>query len=200
MAHVHVDEIVENLRCLVPHALDETRSAHDLAGASHQHLEDRKFLRGQLDRGAGTGHAAARGVEGQISDAEHGRPCGARPAEQGPDPRQELGEGERLGEVVVGSRAESADPVGETIPRGQHQDRGREITRPERTAHGDPVLPRQEPVEHDHVVLAHPGVLFAQLAGRRDVDHEAFLLEPLGEELGGLTVVLDQQNAHRGLS
>ncbi len=30
--------------------------------------------------------------------------------------------------------------------------------------------------------------------------HEAFLLKPLGEQLCGLPVVLDQQYSHRGLS
>src|SRR5207244_8434210 len=75
--------------------------------------------------------------------------------------------------------------------------RSGEIARPERLAHGEAVLAREEPVEHDHVVLVHGGLLLARLARLGDVDDESLLLEALGEELRRLTVVLDQKNAHR---
>ena len=70
--------------------------------------------------------------------------------------------------------------------------------RAEGAAHRHPILPGQEPVEHDHVVLVHGGLLLALLAGDRHIDDEAFLLKPPGEEPGGLTIVLHQQNSHRG--
>src|SRR5439155_1745607 len=130
-----------------------TRPAHGLAGVLHQYLENRVLLRGEPDPRAATGHAASRRVERQIGHAEHGRPGEASPAEQRPDPCEELGEGERLREVVVGSRAQAADPIGETIPRGEHEDRSGEIARSERLAHRDAVLARQEQANKDKVVF-----------------------------------------------
>lgn len=67
------------------------------------------------------------------------------------------------------------------------------------TTHRDPVLARQEPVEHDHVVLVHCGLFFALLPRDCDIDDKAFLLKPLGEQLGGLPVVLDHEHPHRRL-
>src|SRR5439155_23656906 len=85
------------------------------------------------------------------------------------------------------------------VARGQHQDRGGGGARAEGAADREPVLPRQEPVEDDQVVLVHRGLLLAVLAGGGNVDDEALLLKSLGQEPGGFPVVLDQQESHRGL-
>src|SRR5262249_51544209 len=87
--------------------------------------------------------------------------------------------------------------IGQVVLRRQHQDRGCQIALAERPAYGDPVLARQEPVEHDHVVLVDGGLLLALLASRGDVDDEPFLTESPCEEPRGLAVVLDQEQAHR---
>src|SRR5215471_6302877 len=197
MAQMYVDQIVEHLRCLVPHSFNQARPAHDFAGAPHQHFEDREFFRGQRDRSACAGHPATRRIQREIVDSEHRRPCVARPPEQRADPRQKLGEGERLGEVIIGAGAQTLDPIGQAVPRGQHQDRRRQVTRTQCVTDGNAVLPWQEPVEHDHVVLVHGGLLFALLTGRGHIDDEPFFVEPLGEKLRRLTIVLDQENTHR---
>jgi hypothetical protein len=43
-------------------------------------------------------------------------------------------------------------------------------------------------------------LLLALFPGRGHVDDEPFLAQPLGKELRRLSVVLDQENAHRDLS
>ena len=121
---------------------------------------------------------ARRGIEQRSASWRPGAPLGAAPAQQRPDPRQELLEGERLGEVVVRARVEARDPVGHAVPRGQHQDRRPD--RPllaQRPADREAVPLRQHHVEDDEVVGRSPR---GQVEGRRavggDLDRIAFLL------------------------
>ena len=46
-----------------------------------------------------------------------------RAAQQGVDPRVELGERERLGEIIVGAGIEAVDAVGHRVQRRQEQHR-----------------------------------------------------------------------------
>src|SRR5207244_5026760 len=105
-----------------------------------------------------------------------------------PDAREQLGEGEGLGEVIIRTGAETADAVGDAVARGQHQDRGGGGARAEGAADREPVLPRQEPVEDDQVVLVHGGLLLAVLAGGGNVADDALLLKSLGTETCALPV------------
>ena len=77
-------------------------------------------------------------------------------AEQGPDPGQQLVEGEGLGQVVVGAGVEAGDPVGHLVAGGEHEHRRAVAPLPQQAADGQPVDPRHHHVEHDQVRLAGP--------------------------------------------
>ena len=64
-----------------------------------------------------------RRVELDVREPEHLAFLGAEPAKQRAQPGEQLVERERLHDVVVGARVETGDPVGDLVPRGQHQDR-----------------------------------------------------------------------------
>ena len=113
VAHVGIHEVVEHVRGLVPNPLGEARAADHLAAGSHQHLEDRVLPWRQRDRHACAGHPAGGGIEREVGHAEHRGLGDARPAKQGPDTGEQLGEREGLGEVVVCPGPETADAIGD---------------------------------------------------------------------------------------
>ena len=65
-------------------------------------------------------------VDYQVAVLQPARPIGVRgrgPTQSRLDPRRQLGEAQRLGDVVVGAKLEPADLVGLGAPGGDHQDR-----------------------------------------------------------------------------
>ena len=88
--------------CSVSHTLwASRRPAHGPPGGPEQYLEDRIFLRRQVDRHAPARHAVAQWIEREIGHAEDNGPGEVGSAEQGVDSRQQLGESEGLHEVIV---------------------------------------------------------------------------------------------------
>ena len=73
------------------------------------------------------------------------------PAQQRPQPREQLLEGERLGQVVVGARVEPGDPVGDGLARGEDEHRQVVPGAAQPPAHLEPVEPRHHDVEDEGV-------------------------------------------------
>ena len=113
------------------------------------------------------------------------------------DPCKELGERERLRDVVVGPHVESPNPVADPVPSGEHQHRAPPSRLAQPPADLEPVEIGQHDVEDDHVI----GVLGREphrLASvTRDVDRVALLLEPALEEARHLRLVLHDEHAHQ---
>ena len=119
-----------------------------------------------------------------------------RPSQQRPDPGDEHGEGERLGEVVVGAGVERLGLVEVAALGGEHQDRRPVAGLPQVGADQVAVAARQHDVEHDQVVAAlgrHPQPV---LAVEGDLDGVALGLEAPLDGRGDLLVVLDQEQFH----
>src|SRR5439155_13199589 len=97
--HVDVDDVRARLVGDVPGVLDQLEAGENLAGPSHQRLEERELLRREVDLGVAAAHLAARGIESEAADLEDGRTL--RPAP--PDERTQAGRAphqrERLDEV-----------------------------------------------------------------------------------------------------
>ena len=143
----------------------------------------------------------AGGVELEIADAEHRRACGDRSAKQGANPRGELAERNRLDDEVIRTVVEAADALRELVSRREHQDpRPRRVVRSLAGAEGAgdlaPVDARQAEVEADEVVRVDPGLQQRVLAVVRDVDRVALLPEPVGERVGEVVLVLDDEETH----
>ena len=136
-------------------------------------------------------------VEPEVADLELGRPLGRRPAGERPQPREQLAEGERLDEVVVGARVETLDPVLDRVARGQHQHRRPDAAGAQLAAGGEAVDPRQHHVEDDRVVGRRAGHPERLLAGRGEIGRMALLAEAAHEQAAELRLVLDDQDAHR---
>src|SRR5215467_9918192 len=119
-------------------------------------------------------HAMAQGIEGEIGDFEDHRSGQPRSPEQGVDAGEQLGEAKGLHQVVIGSRIEASDAILQRVSVGE------------------------EAVEDDDVVVVDTCELVARARGMGEVYREALLAKSLGQELGSLAIVLDDQGSHDG--
>ena len=131
-------------------------------------------------------------VDFQVRDAEDLRLRAGPTPQDRPDAGEELGEGERLDEVIVRPQLEAPHPVGDGVHRGQEQDR--------RVPPGFPQLGDDRPalaagehhVEHDQVIVARPGQVQAVVPAECDVNCEPRLDEALAHVVDRLAVILDK--------
>jgi hypothetical protein len=91
-------------------------------------MEHRELSRRELDLAAGPCHDVRRRIDPQVPDLEDGGTLGRPAADQRSQAREQLAEVERLDEVVVSARVETANAVAHLVASGQHQ-------------HGHPALP-----------------------------------------------------------
>jgi hypothetical protein len=132
-------------------------------------------------------------VDAEVASAEDRR-RGRRAAGQRPHAGDELGEHERLAQVVVRAQLQPVYPVLDLGRGGEHKDpRTRTGDRP---AHLVTVHHRQVAVEHDHLIRR-PGNGFQR---RRAVVHGVHchprLTQPLRDPAGKRRMVLHHQHPH----
>ncbi len=135
-------------------------------------------------------------VELQVTALEHRRQRRLRPPGKGPHACDELGERERLWQVVVGAHAQPLDAILDAARCRQHQDASADALGCQPLADLVAVKTRKIAVEHDHVVLVHARVDKPRLTVAGDVDRHALTAKPRGDGLGELSVILHNQYAH----
>ena len=114
------------------------------------------------------------------------------------DPRQQLGEGEGLGEVVVAAGLQALHPLIHRRQRREEQHRRAVALAAQGLDQAHPVhAAGQHAVEHHQVELLGGGEEQAVAAVGRVLHRVAGFLQPLLDEAGDLGVVLDQQDPHR---
>ena len=112
------------------------------------------------------------------------------------DPRDQLGEAKRLGQIVVGAERQALDQVLERAGRGQHQDPGLGSLAAHRPAHVVAVQSRQVAVEHEHVVAHHARLDQRVGAVGGQVDRHPLAAQAARDRLGQPLLVLGDQYAH----
>src|SRR5436190_15594794 len=111
-AHEYIHDVGLRIEVIGPHMRQDHRLRDDPAGIPHQILEQRELARTQVEHGAAAGYAARQEIEHQVVHGEGGRlRCPRGTSYQRLDARQELGEGERLGQIIVAAGLEAADPI-----------------------------------------------------------------------------------------
>ena len=116
------------------------------------------------------------------------------------DARDQLAPVERLGQEIVGAKAESLDLVIELDQTREDQDRSAHPRRAQPAQHLVPVNIRQQQVKNDDVViikLADLQAVFAEIGGIAD---EVFLAQHQLDAGGRRGIVLNQQNTHDEIS
>ena len=148
-------------------ARSSSSSAETPVPGFEQQLQHARTPWGRARAAARRGWPRGGRVQPQVPVARTGGSGGPCPAGQSADAGDEFGEGEGLGQVVVGAQAQAVDPVLDRGRGGQHQDPG---WRPAATSSADLVAvdPGQVAVQHDHVVPVTAVVSRASLpSGRR---------------------------------
>src|SRR5512132_2684697 len=197
VADVDVDDVGEAVIVVVPDVLEDGGAAHDLTGVPHQELQQGELPGRELQGPAGQGGGVGGRVEDQVGDGEGGGPLADAPADLGPQAGQQLLEGERLDQVVVGPGVQAADPVGHAVAGGEHEHRRPAAGLAQPPADLDPVQAGEHDVEHDGVVVPLAGPVQAVVAVQGGVDGVALLLQAPPQRPGHLELVLDKQHPHR---
>ena len=145
----------------------------------------------------GAGNLAAQPVEHKVAGAQNGRLVRhLRPAHEGCDTGRELSESEGLAKVVVGPGIEPLDPVVHEI-HGSQKDHGGLVLRPPKgLQQGDPVKPRQHPIEDHHIVTADGGLHETLMSGHDLVNGMPFATKAVGDVVVRSLIVLDHQQFH----
>ena len=137
---VEVDNVRVHVARPAPDRGERHRARKDLAWALDQGGQQRELPGGQLHPLVSASHHVAHRVKRHVPYPD--RAIGTRilgPPRERPHPRQQLGEGEGLGEVVVGRRVEPRHAVLYLDPGGKHQDRRAHLRRAEPPHHHEQV-------------------------------------------------------------
>ena len=139
-------------------------------------------------------HLAPAGVDGDRPGLHDlGRGAAVDPAQHRLDPRDQLGGGERLGEVVVAAELEAEHAVDLAVACGEEDHRDlRRLA--EALAHLEPVDVGEADVEHDEAGPVRADRLEARFAGRGLEDPVPVAGEVEVDEVGDVGLVVDDDD------
>src|SRR2546426_8100876 len=203
LRHEVVDRARGRRLLVAPDLIEDLFSGDDLAGVADQIPEQIELARREVDALSGAVRLVGAEVDLDVADAaglDAGRPP-ARAPQDGAYPREQLGDAERLGDVVVGAELEAEHFFGLLRARGEHDHRRGVGARAELAAHFEPVLAGQRDVEHDKIRRRRDRLRQALFAVRRRDHFVAFELEVVTQTEQHLRFVLDHQYPlrHRAL-
>ncbi len=157
---------------------------HHRPAATHQRAEETPLAEAQFDELAARPHLALGVVELQAAAFEDRTVQVRGTAQQGTDPRQQLGVVERLDQVVVGAAVEAGHAVVDAAAGRDDQDRGRDALGAQPADGGQAVAVRQAEIDDQQVVvdgldhaveLGHGRGLVQPIAGARQRISQEFL-------------------------
>ncbi len=123
-ADIDVDDVGGRVKIEIPDVLQQHRPRHHLTLVADQIFEDLEFPRQQIDFLAAAIGGPRHQIELEIADAQHRflDHRGAAPRQR-LDPRQQLGKGERLDQIIVAAAAQAAHAVVDFAERADDQSR-----------------------------------------------------------------------------
>ena len=191
---MHVDGASIAVPVVAPDAVEDLLARQGEPGTFGQEAQEVELLGGELDRSVGDQHFAPARVDGHRTGLHDlGRSGAVDPAQHRLDASDELGGGERLGEVVVAAELEAEHAVDLAVARGEEDHRDlRGLAQP--TAHLQPVDVGQTDVEHDEAGPVRADRLEARFAGRR-LEHPVPVAgEVEVDEIGDVGLVVDDDD------
>jgi hypothetical protein len=123
--------------------------------------------------------------------------CGPAAAQQSPDPREQFRKGKRLDQVVVGTEVQTEHPIVDPIASRQNEHRRLESALPQDLENLETAPTREHEIENHYVEQFGIGVEKAVFASRSNHHIVVLRLQPFGQRLCQLRLVLDNQDPHR---
>jgi hypothetical protein len=122
---VDLDHVGVGGEFVAPHPGQQLLAPQDLARPAHEGQQQLELPPGQVDAPAAPRHLQRQPVHDQVAQAQHlVAALAPAPAEHGPDPGQQLLEGERPAQAVVGPGLQPLDPLADPGRGGEQDDRG----------------------------------------------------------------------------
>lgn len=110
-----------------PYRLDQGTPRHHFACAIHKTLKQVVLGAGEQNIPASTGNFARGGIDHEIADLQLGCLWDRRPSLYGAQAGQEFLEGERLGEIIVGSGIQATHQIRHRVLRSKHKYRSGDL-------------------------------------------------------------------------
>jgi hypothetical protein len=148
--------------------------------------------------GGASPHLVGARVETQVSDFQHDRALLRSAPGDSAQPGGQFGDGERLGQVVVGPGVEARDPVVDSVAGGEQQDRHPAVLLTQPSHDREAIRGRDHDIEDHCVVVVLEPAPQRVLASGGDIDGVAFTRKGPAEKVGEAQVVLDDEHAHTG--
>src|SRR5579884_812114 len=199
---IGVEDVAAGLRAFGPDAIGELGAREDAVGVAGEVFEQGEFTGGKRDASPGARDFVAGYVHDEVAGADLAG-LGARlelpaAADEGAQAGEQLLEGERLGEVVVGAGVEAGDLVLGGVERGEQEDGCGDALATQRAADADAVAAREEDVEHDDVeaVVVGPHERVGGVAVAQHLHLVPLVLKVALVAARQARLVFDQEDAH----
>jgi len=190
---VHVQRLGRAEPVLVPDLGHDALPPHHATGLGDEQREEVELLGGQLELSVAPPGAACADVH---ADRLGGDRVGDAAPQEGADPGEELGEPERLGDVVVGARVEAGDDVELIALGGEHEDRGARADGSDPATDLQSIDTGQPDVEDEQVVLPGERLPHRLVAVRDPVNLVPLTAQGPHEGLHDSLVVLGEEQSH----
>ena len=150
----------------------------------------------KLDRHVLAIHQPRRPVDRDIADDEHRRGIASGSPYERAKACHELGDGERLRQIIVGAKVERLDAIVDGVERGQNQNRRTRPRLPQILQKRPAAALRHHQVEHDRIVgdFVEHELRFVPI--RSDVDGKVRLVERTAQCAGQIGLILDDEHSH----
>jgi hypothetical protein len=181
---------------LIPGFLEQRFGADHVAPGTHEQFKDRELFSAQFQIAPVPVHLVSKWIEAQIGELENGANGCGWPSGERAQANNKLLEGERLGEIVIGSEFKSPDFVGEPGCRGQHQNAHDRML-----ARYDPANfiardSRNIPIQDDHVVVVRGNTLKRDVAIERHIGGDRIVTQTGLDRFRQKPFIFDYENPH----
>ena len=195
--HIGIDVVRADVGFEAPDAVKDDVARHDDAGVLREQVKELELARRELDDLVAALEDFRRAVQREAADFDNLlldflRAAAAESAQA----RKELGEFERLDEVVVGAGVEPRHAVFDGVARRQHEDGALVAFFAQAAAGIDAALPRHHPVEDEDVVVRIRRVVVDFAAVLHPFHLDVVLFEHVFDEFAEALVILGEQDAH----
>ena len=109
------------------------------------------------------------------------------------NPRQQLLEGKRLGQVIVGPGVQPAHPVRDSIACGQEQHRRASVRLPQPLEKRQAILIGKPPIQQNQVPFTRPKCVPGRCPIAGMLHHISFLAQPAHQKVCNVRLILDNQ-------